>query len=247
MITALMLDDEASSLQRMQRLIADVVPEISRFIVTSDPLEARSFLKSEKPQLVFLDVEMPVMTGFEFLQSVPERNFAVIFSTAFSKYAVQALRFSAIDFLLKPVQPDELRAAIKRFIEQPPVLEQLQNMYGQLFRNLASESEKEFKLTLSKGSRLYFISPDDIVWCEADDNYTLLHTASNETFTMARTLKEVEEMLAVHGFIRVHKSSLVNKTYVDHIHNGDQLKLRNGTEVTVSRRRLEEVKKALRI
>jgi two-component system LytT family response regulator len=246
MITALMLDDESASLQRMKQLVADEVPEIDRLLMTSDPIEAKALLKSEKPQLLFLDVEMPVMTGFEFLQSLPERNFAVIFSTAFSKYAIQALRFSAIDFLLKPVQPEELKAAVKRFIAHPPVLEQLHSMYGQLFRNLEVKNEKEYKLTLNKGSRLYFISPADITLCSADDNYTVLYTSGGDSFTMARTLKDVEEMLAVHGFIRVHKSSLVNKSHVEHLHDGDQLKLRNGVNVTVSRRRLEEVKKALR-
>lgn len=245
MITALMLDDEKLSIEQMQVLIKSEVPEISKFYATTNPDEARLLISQEKPQLVFLDVEMPGLTGFEFLQSLDNRNFAVIFSTAFSKYAVQALRFSAIDFLLKPVQPDELKMSVKRFLEHPPVLEKLQQMYGQLFKNLESGQEKNFRLSLSKGNRLFFVAPSDISYCAADDNYTILHTVQGEEYTMSRTLKDIEEMLTPYGFIRVHKSFLVNSAHVLNVENNEQLQLKGGKKVVVSRRRMEEVRKML--
>lgn len=244
-IKALIVDDEPNAREYLQTIIKKNIPEIEECYSTSNLNEARLFISDQQPQLVFLDVEMPQQTGFEFLLSQKEKNFDVIFTTAFSKYAIQAIRFSAIDFLLKPVQPDELQEAFKRFLSQPKEVERRQRLYEHLFENLNAKSETSFKLSLSKGNRQYFISPKEIYYCKADDNYTKLYLKDDTSFLITKTLKEVDEMLQEHNFIRTHKSSLVNKAYVVSLKNDSLVLLSNNAEIEISRRRLQEVKNAI--
>lgn len=244
-IKALILDDEQNAIEYLSTVIERHLPEIKKVFATSSIDEAKKIINREKPHLLFLDVEMPATSGFEFLKAFPSHDFDVIFTTAFAKYAIQAIRFSALDFLLKPVQPDELRLAFDRFVAQPREIEQRQRMYEQLFDNVNACHDKKLKLTLSKGSRLYFISPTEIFWCMADDNYTKLFLRDNTEFTVSKTLKEVEEMLYDYDFLRTHKSSLVNKKVVSHFKSENVLVLKNGISIEVSRRRLKEAKEAL--
>ncbi len=245
MIKALILDDEQNSWEYLKTIINKNIPEITELYATSNQNEARYFIETQNPQLLFLDVEMPHQTGFDFLLAQKEKNFDVIFTTAFSKYAIQAIRFSAIDFLLKPVQPDELKEAFKRFLNHPKELERRHKLYEHLFENLQSKNETSFKLSLTKGNRQYFISPVEIYYCKADDNYTKLYLKDNTEFILARTLKEVDEMLSPYDFIRTHKSSLVNKNCIQSLSKEGMLTLHNHVSVEVSRRRMEEVKKSL--
>lgn len=243
MIKALILDDEENAWEYLKFLVKKNIPEITLLLATSDHAEAQKFIDEQNPQLIFLDVEMPHQTGFEFLQAQKEKNFDVIFTTAFSKYAIQALRFSAIDFLLKPVQPDELKAAFQRFLDQPKEVERRQKLYEHFFENLESKSEASFKLSLSKGSRQYFIPPAEICYCKADDNYTKLYLKDNTEFVVSRTLKEVDEMLSPYEFVRIHKSSLINKNFVSSLSKEGMLTLKNNVQMEVSRRRMEEVRR----
>ena len=246
-IKVLILDDELNACEYLDTIIKKNIPAIAETFATTDQGEAQLFINRQKPQLVFLDVEMPKQSGFEFLLSQKEKNFDVIFTTAFSKYAIQAIRFSAIDFLLKPVQPDELAAAFDRFLSMPKETERRQKIYEHFFDNLNAKHEKDFKLTLSKGNRLYFISPHDIYYCKADDNYTKLFLRDNTEFIVTKTLKEAEEMLHAHHFMRTHKSFLVNKNHVMHLNSEGNLLLKNQITIEVSRRRMEEIKTALKM
>ncbi|MBK7888606.1 MAG: response regulator transcription factor [Bacteroidetes bacterium] len=244
MIRALILDDEKASLTQLRESIERYIPDITQIWATSDPAEAMMLINEQHPQLLFLDIEMPQMNGFEFLEKIKERNFAVIFTTAFSQYAIKALRFSALDYLLKPVQEDELKKAVERFREQPVALEQMQKLYEQLFENVKSGHETGFKLSLQTGNRIYFIAPDEITWCKGDNNYTLVYTKDGREFTMSKTLKDVDEMLQPFGFLRSHKSSLVNAKEVTALDN-EELVLKSGVRIPVSRRRMEDVKSFL--
>ena len=246
MIKALILDDEQNAYEYLQHLIAKNIPDIKEVLATSSHTDAQNFIHEHKPQLVFLDVEMPIQSGFDFLLSQPKKNFDVIFTTAFSKYAIQAIRFSAIDFLLKPVQTDELLAAYERFKNQPEELERRQKIYDHLFENLNTKNETAFKLSLSKGNRQYFISPSEIYYCKGDNNYTKLYLKDNTEFVVSKTLKEVEEMMGEYNFIRTHKSSLVNKLHIESISNSSCVQLKNKVEIEISRRRLQEVKEIIK-
>ncbi len=245
MITILILDDELNAIEALRTAIEKNITEKTEIFSTTNPEEAQRFLDEKKPNLLFLDVEMPSMSGFEFLSRQKEKNFEVIFSTAYSKYAIQAIRFSAIDFLLKPVQPDELVAAFNRFRTKPSEKHHTHKMYEHLFENLNSNNEKHFKLSLSKGNRTWFIPPAEIFYCAAYSNYTNMYLKDQTEFTVSKTLKEVEEMLSVHNFIRTHKSFLVNKDHVLTLENAGNLLLKNYTRIEISRRRMETVKQEL--
>ncbi len=240
MITILILDDDPNAAEYLEAVVQKYIPQAKTVFTCTNIDSARGVIDQHKPNLVFLDVEMKEMNGFEFLRSLPERNFEVIFTTAYSKYAIQAIRFSAIDFLLKPVQPDELMNAFQRFQVEPKETARRLKQYSLLFENLKTRNEKDFKLTLKKGNQLYFIAPSDIYWCKGEKNYTKLFLKDHTEFIAAKTLKEFEEMLGDYGFVRVHKSSLINFRQAHHIEH-NFIVLTNHVSVEISRRRKEMV------
>jgi two-component system, LytTR family, response regulator len=241
MIKALIVDDDAANRDYLRSLLA-MHPEVSVVGEAGTILHAQELITSHAPDLLFLDVEMPGGSGFDLLHQLGTWPFDVIFCTGFQRYAIQAIRFSALDYLLKPVQPDELSESLQRFKlrhrQQRDVVQQ------QFLSNVGQGDEKAMKLTLTHGDRTYFIAPSDISHCTADDNYTELHTSDGHRFVSARTLKDYEDMLHPMGFLRVHRSQLVNKAKITHLDDGHVV-LVNGIRVEISRRKREEVRKAL--
>ena len=244
MITAVQVDDEASAREFLRVRLNEVAPEVTVLGEANNIDDAARLIADKKPQLVFLDVEMPGGNGFELLKRLGRWDFDVIFTTGYSKYAFQAIRFSALDYLLKPVQADELRAAIDRHRDRQEAM--TADVQQHFLSNIAKAGEAELKLTVTHGDRTHAIDPADIAWCQADDNYTALHLIDDRRFISARTLKDYDEMLTPLGFLRVHRSSLVNRKHVDGIDGEGHVRLRNGTRLEVSRRRLEEVTRELR-
>lgn len=244
MITAVQVDDEASAREFLRSRLRDVAPEVQVLGEAKNIEEGARLIADTKPQLVFLDVEMPGGDGFELLKRLGRWDFDVIFTTSHQHYAIQAIRFSALDYLLKPVQADELRAAIDRHAAHKGHASI--DVQERFLNNIAQRDEQALKLTLTHGDRTHAVAPADITWCQADDNYTALHLADERRFVSARTLKDYDEMLSPLGFIRVHKSALVNRRHVDGIDGEGRVRLRNGTRVEISRRRLEEVTRELR-
>lgn len=169
--------------------------------------------------------------------------FEVIFCTGFQRYAIQAIRFSALDYLLKPVQPDELAAALARYTKRHASADR-NAVQQQFLQNIRQSDEQQLKLTLTTGDRTYFVAPAELSHCTADDNYTELRTTDGRRFMSARTLKDYEDMLLPLGFLRVHRSTLVNKLQITHLDDGHVV-LKNGMRVEISRRKKEEVLKAL--
>lgn len=244
MITAVQVDDEASAREFLRSRLRDVAPDVQLLGEAKNIVEAARLIADTKPQLVFLDVEMPGGDGFELLKRLGRWDFDVIFTTSHQHYAIQAIRFSALDYLLKPVLVDELRAAIDRHVERKDHAST--DVQQQFLNNIAQRDEQALKLTLTHGDRTHAVAPADIAWCQADDNYTALHLADERRLVSARTLKDYDEMLSPLGFIRVHKSALVNRRHVVGIDGEGRVRLRNGVRVEISRRRLEEVTMALR-
>lgn len=245
MITALLVDDDAVNREALRSLLAELSPDIKVVGEASCITGARKALDAEAVDLVFLDVEMPGGTGFDLLRELGTWPFKVIFTTAFQRYAIQAIRFSALDYLLKPVQSDELALALERFrlqhAEGPPP----SDVQKQFIRNLEQEEEKSLKLTLTQGDRSYFVPPEDVGHCRSQGNYTELHLSDGRRFISARTLKEYEEMLEPWGFLRVHRNSLVNCSAISHFKD-DHLVMADGNLLEVSRRKRSDVLKALR-
>ena len=242
MVRAVIVDDEVEARGVLRAMLQRRAPEVTILAEGSSVIEAKGLIAEHKPDLLFLDVQMPGGSGFELLKQLGSWDFDVIFITGSSQHAIQAIRFSALDYIMKPVLGDELRAAIDRHIAKRSTNIEVQT---QLLHNVAQPDERTMKLTLSQGDRTYAIAPADVAWCQADDNYTALHLADDRRFVSARTLKDYDEMLSPLGFLRVHKSALVNRKHVEGVSEG-HVKLRNGTRVEVSRRRLEEVTRELR-
>ena len=242
MIKVLLVDDERESRSYLRGLLA-AHADIGVVAEADNIADARHILGNTAVDLLFLDVEMPGGSGFELLKQLGTWPFAVIFTTGFQRYAVQAIRFSALDYLLKPVQPDELADALQRFRHRQLPMDR-SAIQQQFLSNVARQDERSLKLTLTTGERTYFISPAEITHCTADDNYTELHVQDGRRFVSARTLKDYEDMLLPMGFLRVHRSALVNRAMITHV-DGMHLVLRNSERVEMSRRRREEVLKVL--
>ena len=243
MIKALVVDDDPGNRKYLHELLRSAPVPVEVVGEAGNITEAATLIAALRPDLLFLDIEMPGGTGFDLLKQLGSWPFEVIFTTGFQRYAIQAIRFSALDYLLKPVQPDELAEALERFRTRHPK-EDRDTVQQQFLANIGQRDEQAMKLTLTTGDRTYFVAPEEVTHCTADDNYTELHTADGRRFVSARTLKDYEDMLVPLGFLRVHRSNLVNKAQITHLDDGHVV-LKNSTRVEISRRKKEEVLKAL--
>jgi len=246
MINVLLVDDEPGAREFLRARLAEVAPEVNVLAEADNITEAKRLIAELKPALVFSDVEMPGGDGFKLLKDLGTWDFDVVFVTGFQRYAIQAIRFSALDYLLKPVQGDELRAAIDRHLERHPDPTLDAEHRAALLSNLSAPDERGFKLTLRHGNGLHFVPPAEVAFCRAEDNYTELHLCDGRRFMVARTLKEYDDMLAELGFIRVHRSYLVNREAITRVTTDGHLEIVGGQRVEISRRRKEEVMKLLR-
>jgi two-component system LytT family response regulator len=246
MIKALIVDDEPSAVNTLRLMLERYIPEITMLRSTNDPQDALPLIKSFQPDLLFLDIQMPVLTGFELLKRIPHFSFEIIFTTAHDQYAIQAIRFSALDYLLKPIDADELRAAFDKFISRNNLKIGNQPLYQNLMHNISVVDKKDFKLAVPTSEGTFFYFPDEIIRLEGESNYTRFFFSGKKPMLVSKTLKEYEELLMGHGFIRVHKSHLINKKHVVNYTNDGQLVLADQSKVEVSRRRKEEVMEALK-
>jgi len=246
MIKALIVDDEPSAVNTLRLMLERYIPEITMLRSTNDPEDALPLIKSFQPDLLFLDIQMPVLNGFELLKRIPHFPFEIIFTTAHDQYAIQAIRFSALDYLLKPIDADELRASFDKFISRNNLKIGNQPLYQNLMHNISVADKKDFKLAVPTSDGTFFYFPDEIIRLEGESNYTRFFFSGKKPMLVSKTLKEYEELLAEHGFIRVHKSHLINKKHVVNYTNDGQLVLADQSKVEVSRRRKEEVMEALK-
>jgi two-component system, LytTR family, response regulator len=244
-IKAVIIDDELSAVTTMQLMLQRYAPEINVAAAFTNPLEAVEKLPVLLPDLVFLDIQMPVLNGFEMLKQLPQINFSIIFTTAHDHYAIEAIRFSALDYLLKPIDAEELKAAAERFKLQQSKASNT-SLYQNLLNNIRAENRQDFKLALPTSEGTFFFSPDDIIRLEGENNYTRFYFNNSKPMLLSKTLKEYDEILTGHGFIRTHKSHLVNKKYVVNCSTDGIIQMGDNSRVEISRRRKEEVMAALK-
>jgi two-component system, LytTR family, response regulator len=246
MIRILIVDDEPSARNVLEMLIEKHIVGVKELKTCASPEEALAAIPVFKPSLLMLDIEMPHMNGFDLLNSIGHWDFDVIFTTAYDKYAIKAIRFSALDYLLKPIDILDLQNAINRHIikkEFQPL--QQEKLVGNLISNLQQKDAAAFKLALSTMEGVFFFAPSQIIRCEGENNYTRFYFPDRKPLLVSRTMKEFEEILSEHDFIRVHKSHLVNRAFVNHLDKEDLLWLTDGSHIVVSRRKKEEVLKVL--
>lgn len=243
MINILIVDDEHKARNILHHYLVENIPHALDIRQAEGVDAALELLKSFSPDIVFLDVEMPLKTGFDFLSEIKSPSFDIIFTTAYNQYAIQAIKFSALDYLLKPIDPDELKIAVQRHLDQKESSRQREELYQNFLQNLEKKDAADYKIAIASSDGARFFNIRDIVRLEADSSYTHLFTADKKKFTASKTLKYFEEMLGDYDFMRIHKSHLINPSYIDRI-NGDHtlVYMTDGSEVEVSRRKKDELK-----
>ncbi len=245
MIKILIVDDEPAAGNILKILIEKNISVDSSVCYSSKPAEALVLLETFAPTLVMLDIEMPGMSGFDFLNKATNSNFDVIFTTAFDKYAIKAIRFSALDYLLKPVDKIELQNALNRHILKQQNHPQRQLLVSNLLNNLQQKDQQTFKLALSTTEGVSFFEPRNIICCEGENNYTRFFFTNHKPILVSKTLGEYEEILTDYQFIRIHKSYLVNSKHIVKLDRENLVWLSDGKSLAVSKRRKEKVTQML--
>ena len=245
MIKAIIIDDEMHCLKTLSMLLKEYCPDVQVVKQCDNAEDGIEAVKKLKPDLVFLDIEMPHMNGFEMLEKFSEISFALIFTTGYDQYAIKAFRFSALDYLLKPIEPKELKKAVEKVNRhlQHPLPQQLEI----LLQKIHSQSPPINKIALPTMEGLQMIPVDSIISCESDRNYSILFLKNKQKIIASRSLKEIEEMLEDYSFARVHHSYLVNLNEVEKYIRGEggYLLMSDGRTVDVSRSRKEILLKKL--
>ncbi|CAN5257063.1 LytTR family DNA-binding domain-containing protein [soil metagenome] len=242
MIKAILIDDEEHCLDTLSIILKDFCPQVE---IREQCLSAKAGIKAIKelsPDLVFLDIEMPSMNGFEMLEQFPEINFAIIFTTSYDQYAIKAIRFSALDYLLKPIDPKDLIAAIHKVETQKKLPGEEQ--FKMLLDKMHDKEVIYTKIPVPTSDGFELVPVDEIIRCEASDNYTFFYLKGKKKITACRMLKEVEEQLNEFGyFVRTHHSYLINiKEATKYLKGeGGSVIMSDGSHINVSRSRKDNL------
>lgn len=244
MLKAVLIDDDESNLSSLSEKISNHCKQVRIMECCDSPEEGIRVIDELKPDLLFLDIEMPRMNGFVMLQQLTFKDFELIFVTAYDHYAVKAIRSCALDYLVKPVEIEELKKAVARAEEkrkQPPSSSQLDILIAHLQKKQAK------LLPIPTGDGLQFIAIEEIIYLEASDNYSNIYLSTNQKFLVSRTLKDFEELLPADVFVRIHNSTIVNKFYVNKYVRGEggQVVMRNGSVLDVSKRKKADFLQAI--
>jgi len=243
---ALIVDDELSNRENLQQLLQRYAPDVNVCALAEDVDQALKAITQQRPELVFLDIQLQRQSGFDLLKQLDEISFEVIFVTAYDHYGIQAVKFAALDYLLKPIDIDELKTAIgkaRKAIERKQKNERL----NYLLEYLKDDNQVKARIALPMFGETRYVNISDIVRCEADNTYTKFMLFTGEQILVSKTLKEYADMLACHSFLRTHQSHLVNIAYIKSWlrEDGGSLLLDDQTKIPVSKLNREKVKEAL--
>jgi len=241
---AVIIDDEKKARETVKGMLTLMAQDIE---IAGEADGVESGLKAihqYNPDLVFLDIHMQDGTGFDLMRRLSDYNFVLVFLTAHDKYALEAFRFAAIDYLLKPIDPDELKDTIERIRKQKP---DNGKMMDALFQNLQKISSSPRKIVLKSSDAIHVVFSDDIIHCESADNYTRFFLKGQKPLLISQSLKNFEEILTPLGFLRVHQSHLINLSQISKIDrkNGCHVEMTDGTEVPVAVREKDILMKRL--
>jgi len=240
-LSCIILDDEPKNVQLLKKMLAAYCPQVQVLATESDPGKGLTLIREMSPQLLFLDIEMPHINGFEMLRQLEPVNFEVIFVTAYSHYAIEAFEHHAIGYLTKPINTEKLIAAVQAAAER---IEQ-KSFSKNLFSILESSSRKtpDQKIPLSTTNGLVFVKLADIMYCESSGNYTTFYlSGNNKPILVSRQLGEYEKLLPDTDFTRIHDKYIINLSYIkEYIKgSGGDVVLENGKEIPVASRRKED-------
>ncbi|MBL7918174.1 MAG: response regulator transcription factor [Bacteroidia bacterium] len=238
MLNTLIIEDEQKSVDVLMKIIEKNCPELKIIGTAKNVTQGVEMIKALKPELVFLDITMPDGSGFDLLEKVQGQKFDLIFATASNEYAVRAFKYSACDYLLKPIDIDELKAAVKRVLERKSNEPDMQNL-NFLIQQLKKSDDNFQKITLPTGNAYEIVNVKDIIRCEADGSYTYFYLSDKRKLMVSASLKHYEELLPEADFIRVHHHNLINMNHVVRFlkEDGGYAIMSDGSKIEVSRRK----------
>ena len=236
----IIIDDEPDCVRLLELQLTRHCPTAHIIGSTSNAQDGLIMLLKTPPDVLFLDIEMPHLNGFDLLEKVGDLHFQVVFTTAYDRYAVRAFKFSALDYLLKPIDPMELKATVERAAQKVQIVQQQLDLLKQQLLS----SRRSSKIALPQLNGFIIADIEQILYCESDSNYTRFFMKNKEQYLICRTLGEVENLLEGYTFFRPHKQFLVNTDEIKRVirEDGTNLEMSNGKQVPVSRQKLEAVK-----
>lgn len=240
-IATILVDDEINNLLFLQELIKLHLPQLDVVATAQHATDGLVVIKELKPQLVFMDIDMPGMTGFELLKKLEPLSFEVIFVTAYNQYAMEAFEYNAVAYITKPIITQKLTAAVEKAIKKIEEKKYTENIFT-LLENVQAKNEQD-KIALPTMQGLHFIKLTQICFCESSGNYTIFHLTDNLKIMVSRQLGEYEKLLPVDTFVRIHDQHIINLTCIkEYIKgSGGEVILENGTRLNVASRRKDEL------
>jgi two-component system LytT family response regulator len=230
---AVIIDDEKRTRELIAKLIESFELGIETFPIGENVTSGLKAIEEIKPDIVFLDIQMPDGTGFDLLKMIPQKTFEVIFITAHEEFAIKAIKFSALDYILKPIDPEELKKSIEKAIESIDHKRE-DSQFEALQQNIQPSQKR--RLVLKTQESVHVVDLDKIIRCESDRNYTSFYLVDHKKILVSKTLKDYETLLTGHNFLRVQQSHLVNLDYVDRYDkaHGGTVIMKDGSEVPIS-------------
>ena len=240
MLKVIIIDDEPDCVKLLALQLKMYCPEVQIVAECTASNDALTQIKALQPDLIFLDIEMPVMNGFQLLEALGTINFSLVFVTAYDKFAVKAFRFNALDYLLKPIDGKDLKVAVQKALLQKPNQQQLQGIKQQLH---GGEKFHPDKIALPYQNGVTFTEIKNIIYCESDNNYTKFHMADGKQYTVAKTLGDIQEVLEERNFLRVHRQYLINLNHIKKYVRGEgnYLIMNNDANIPVARNKKEKL------
>lgn len=246
-VSAVIIDDEQNNIDNLWLLLQAHCPQVNIVATAKNATDGEAIILQHTPDLVFLDIQMPGKNGFELLQSVQGLSFEVIFVTAYDQFGIQAVKFSAIDYLLKPVPVEELKQAVQKAIQKGSLKKQNLQLENLIHLLQQQQNKEEHRVALTTLKETRFVQTKQIIRCASSNNYTSFFLADGDKLIVSKPIYEYEEILKGYSFIRCHQSHLVNKKFVKSWvkEDGGYLLLTDNTQIPVSRNKKEILKKEL--
>jgi len=251
MIQAIIIDDELNAIESLRWEINNFTSNVKIIDTFTNPIEAISAINYLKPDLVFLDIEMPQIDGFQLLNKLQFKEFELIITTAYNQYAIKAFKENAVDYLLKPIDPDELINSINKVKKNKQnkniSFDNISNIFKGIIDNISEKSNKKIPIALS--DKIVMVDKNDIMYCKSDGNYTHIFIKDKSKYFISKNIKNITQLINATEFIRVHKTYLVNVNYIKEYIRGDggEIILEDKTNIPVSRINKQKVLKALHI
>jgi two-component system, LytTR family, response regulator len=247
MIEAIIIDDELHCVETLTEKLKMYCPEIEVIKTFVKPTEAIHYLSDHDVDVVFLDIEMPVLNGFSMLEKLGRINFQLVFTTAYDQYAIKAIKFSAFDYLLKPVSKEDLLALAQRLATKKLPEKTTDEQFSVLMQHLSQGATDQMKISIPTHEGIIFTYVKDLIRVESESNYSYIHFSNRKPILVSKTLKEFEDLLTPYKFFRVHNSHLINTRLIAKYvkSDGGSVIMENGDRIEISRRKKESLESFL--